>query len=253
MAYWRPARGVVYVWVRRIGHTILRFLFRLLLQVEIDGLEHMPRTGPALLLISHTNFLDGPMACALTPRTVMPMGKEQLFRVPVFGRLLRWYGGFPVRRGRADVVALRSAFSVLRQGHVLLIAPEGTRSGSGQLQRGKPGTAYIAVHADVPLVPMAVMGVEHFSRNLLQLRRTPIRIVLGRAFRLRHSGQSVSRETLHQMTDEIMYQMARLMPPERRGAYSDLCNATETYIVYEPRQPELAVGRMGRVPSAAGG
>jgi 1-acyl-sn-glycerol-3-phosphate acyltransferase len=247
------AQRLGHVWLRRIFHSLLRLLFRMLLTVEIEGLEYVPRRGPALLLISHTNFLDGPMACVLTPRMVMPMGKHELFRVPIFGWLLRRYGGFPVRRGEMDLRALRSAFDVLAQGHVLLVAPEGTRSGDGHLQQGKPGTAYIAAHMNVPLVPMAVIGVEHFRRNLSQLRRTPVRIVLGPAFRLQTSGRLVPREVLRQMTDEIMYQMARLLPPERRGVYSDLSKATEAYIIYEPEQSELAVERVRHVPSAVGG
>jgi 1-acyl-sn-glycerol-3-phosphate acyltransferase len=239
--------------MRRVIHLILRFLVHILIKPEIEGLENVPRTGPVLLLISHTNFLDGPLACALIPRVVIPMGKVELFEIAVFGQLLRWYGAFPVRRGEVDLQAFRYSFEALGKGYVLIIAPEGTRSGHGRLQQGKHGTAYIATRMDVPLVPMAIIGGEHFHSSLSQLRRTPVRVVLGPAFRLRKRGKVVRREVLHQMTREIMYQMARLLPPERRGAYSDLSKATEEYIVYEPVKPEPALGRMGRVAPAIGG
>lgn len=238
--------------MRRVLHLILRFLVHTLIKPEIEGLENVPRTGPVLLLISHTNFLDGPLACALVPRVVISMGKVELFEIPVFGQLLRWYGAFPVRRGEVDLQAFRYSFHALKQGHVLLIAPEGTRSGVGRLQQAKHGTAYIATRMDVPLVPMAIIGGERFYSYFSQLRRTPVRIVLGPAFRLRKPAKVVRREVLHQMTGEIMYQMARLMPPERRGVYSDLSKATEEYIVFEPVEPEPALGRMGRVAPAIG-
>jgi len=238
--------------MRRVLHMLLLLLIRMLIKLEIVGMENIPRTGPVLLLISHTNFLDPVLACVVVHRVVVPMAKAELFRIPIFSRLLRWYGVFPVRRGEADVGAFRSSFRALREGHVLLIAPEGTRSGHGCLQQGKHGTAYIATRMDVPLVPMVIIGGEHFYRYLFQLRRTPIRIVLGRAFRLRKPEGVVRQQMLHQMTEEIMYQMARLMPPERRGVYSDLSKATEEYIIYEPVEREPVLEGMGRVAPVIG-
>ena len=238
--------------MRRALHTVLRFLVHILIKPEIEGLENLPRTGPVLLLISHTNFLDPVLACALVPRVVIPMGKAELFKIPLFGQLFRWYGAFPVRRGELDVEAFRCSFHTLKQGHMLLMAPEGTRSGNGRLQQGKHGTAYIATRMDMPIVPMAIVGGEHFYTYLRQLRRTPVRIVLGPAFRLRKVAKVVPREVLHKMTKEIMYQIARLLPAERRGVYSDMSKATEEYIVYEPADTQQALGRMRRVAPATG-
>ncbi|MEA3346012.1 MAG: lysophospholipid acyltransferase family protein [Chloroflexota bacterium] len=239
--------------MRRAIHLLLRFLVHTLIKLDVEGLENVPRTGPVLLLMSHTTFLDPVLACVLVPRVVIPMGKVELFRIPLFNQLLRWYGAFPVRRGEMDLQAFRYSFEALEQGRVLLIAPEGTRSEDGRLQQGKPGTAYIATRVDVPLVPMAIIGGEDFFSRLLQLRRTPVRVVVGPAFRLRKPGKVVRRQMIHQMTEEIMYQMARLMPPERRGVYSDLSKATEEYIVYEPVNREPALGGMKRVAPALGG
>lgn len=239
--------------VRGAINSILRFLIPVLMELEIEGMENVPSTGPALLLVSHTNFLDPFLACGLVPRTVVPMGKAEVFQIPLFGWLLRHYGACPVRRGEVDVRALRCSLRVLQEGHVLLIAPEGTRSGDGCLQPGKHGTAYVATRIDVPLVPMAIIGGESFYSCLSRSQRVPIHVYLGRACRLRRPGRVVRREVLHQMTDEIMYHMARLMPPERRGVYSDLSKATEEYIVYEPGDTEMALGRTEGVTPAIGG
>ena len=239
--------------VYRALQALVVFLVRALFSLRIEGLENVPDTGPVLLLVSHTSFLDGPVPCGVVSRVVVPVGKAELFRIPLFNQLLRWYGAIPVRRGEVDLQALRSCFRVLEQGLVLLIAPEGTRSGDGCLQLGRDGTAYVATRMDVPLAPMAVIGGEHFSSCLSQLRRTPVRVVVGPAFRLRKPTNIVPREVRHQMTQEIMYQMARLLPPERRGVYSDLSKATEEFIVYESSKPELGLGSMGRVAPAIGG
>ena len=238
--------------MRRVLHTILRFLVHILIKPEIKGLENLPHTGPVLLAISHTNFLDPFLACALVPRVVIAMAKVELMQTPVLGQVLRWYGAFPVRRGELDLRAVRRSLHTLEEGQVLLVAPEGTRSGDGRLQAGKDGTAFIAVRADVPLVPMAIVDVEHFRSHLLQLRRTPVCITLGPAFRLRRPAGHVRREVLRKMTKELMYQMARLLPPERRGVYSELSKATEEYIIYEPVEGKPALGRMGRVAPAIG-
>ena len=231
-------------------HLLLRFLVHVLTKPQVEGLENLPHTGPALLLINHTNFVDGPLILALVPRLAVPMMKVELFSIPVFGPLLRWYGAFPVRRGELDLQAFRSSFQVLRQGHVLLIAPEGTRSGDGRLQEGKHGTAYIAARMNAPLVPAAVTGGEHFYSNLSRLRRSPVRIVFGPAFRLRRPRNAIPRDALHQMTQEVMYQLARLLPPEQRGVYSDMSKATEDYVSYEVGQPTLAPRKAGRVAPA---
>ncbi len=237
--------------VRGAITSILRCLIPMLVEVKIEGMENVPRAGPALLLVSHTNFLDPFLACGLVPRMVVPLGKAEVFRIPLFGWLLRRYGACPVRRGEVDVRALRCSLRVLQQGHVLLIAPEGTRSGDGRLQPGKHGTAYIATRMDVPVVPMVIIGGENFYACLSRLQRVPVHVSVGRAFRLRRPGRVVHREVLHQMTEEVMYRMAWLMPRERRGVYSDLSEATEEYIVYDAEDTELTQGGMqGGVPAA---
>jgi 1-acyl-sn-glycerol-3-phosphate acyltransferase len=238
------------MWTRRFCNSALHILFKILLRLEVVGLEKVPSEGPLILMISHTNFLDPVLAGGIMPREVVPMSKIENFSTPVLGIILRLYGAFPVRRGEVDRRAIRRSLEVLNNGEVLLMAPEGTRSGDGRLQKGYDGMTFIAVRADAPVLPLAIMGGEHFWANLSRLRRTPIQIIIGYAFRFSHGQKRVGRDTMSRMTDEAMYQLASLLPPERRGVYSDLDAATEKYLAFLPGGSSNLPRRSGKRESA---
>ena len=222
------------MWTRRFCNSGLRLLFRVLLKLEIVGLENVPSDGPLILMISHTNFLDPLLAGAWMPREVVMMSKVENFSYPIVGIVLRLYGAFPVRRGEVDRQAIRDSLEVLDNGEVLLMAPEGTRSGHGRLQKGHDGMTFIALRADAPILPMAVIGGERFWTNLRKLRRTPVKVVMGKVFRFSPERERIRRATMSKMTEEAMYQLASLLPPECRGVYSDLDSATEEYLAFPP-------------------
>jgi 1-acyl-sn-glycerol-3-phosphate acyltransferase len=228
------------LWFRRIVKPIIRFLIWLLLRLDVSGLEHIPSGGPVILAISHTNFLDPVLAMAICPRPLEAVSKVENLGLFFFGPLIRLYGVIPIQRGEVDRKALHAAIEVLRQGQVLLIAPEGTRSGMGRLQRGRGGLAYIAARTGARIVPVGIAGVEDFWHNLVRLRRTPVRIVLGWPFRFAARGRSVDRQALGQMTTEAMYQLAATLPVERRGRYADLEAATEEWLAFPGAVSNLA-------------
>jgi 1-acyl-sn-glycerol-3-phosphate acyltransferase len=220
------------MWTRRFCNSVLHILFKMLLKLEIVGLENVPSEGPFILMITHTNFLDPALAGGVMPREVVMMSKVENFWHPILGIIVRLYGAFPVRRGEVDRQAIRRSLEVLAGGEVLLMAPEGTRSGHGRLQRGHDGMTFIALRANVPILPMAIIGGERFWSNLSRLRRTPVKIVIGKVFRFSSGPERVGREIMSRMTEEGMYQLASLLPPERRGVYSDLGSATEEYLAF---------------------
>jgi 1-acyl-sn-glycerol-3-phosphate acyltransferase len=222
------------MWTRRFCNSALRLLFKVLLKLEIVGLENVPPDGLLILMISHTNFLDPVLAGGLMPREVVMMSKVENFGHPIMGVLVRLYGAFPVRRGEVDLWAIRRSLEVLDNGEVLLMAPEGTRSGHGRLQKGHDGMTFIALRADAPILPIAIIGGERFWSHLSKLRRTPIKIVIGKVFRFSPGWERIRRATMSKMTEEAMYQLASLLPPERRGVYSDLDSATEKYLALPP-------------------
>ncbi len=221
------------MFTRRLLNFILRILFKLLLNLEVVGLENVPLEGPLILMINHTHLIDPAIAGGVMPREVTAMAKAESFRDPILGIIVRLYGAFPVRRGEVDLQATRRALEVLHNGQVLLMAPEGTRSKENCLQPGHDGMAFIASRANVPVLPMAITGVKDFVPNLKNLRRTDVKVVIGRPFRFQLSGEKLRRDIRHKMTEEAMYQLATLLPPEYRGVYSDLDSATERFLVFE--------------------
>ena len=222
------------MWTRRLSNSVVRILAKILLKLEVVGLENVPPEGPLILAITHTNFLDPALAGGVMPRELVIMSKTENFRHPLFGIIARLYGAFPVRRGKVDRQAIRRSLEVLADGEALLMAPEGTRSGHGRLQKGHDGMTFIALRADAPILPMAIIGGERFWASLTRLRRTPVKIVIGKTFRFSSGQRRPGREIMSKMTEEGMYQLASLLPPERRGVYSNLDSATEQHLTFPP-------------------
>ena len=132
-------------------------------------------------------------------------------------------GAIFVDRYQADFAALREVMKRLNQGGVLIISPEGTRSKTGGLQPGQPGTAYLAAKTGVPVIPVSIVGSEDrlIMANLKRLRRSPVKVVYGEAISFAPVSREGREEALQGYTDEIMCQIAALLPEEYRGVYAD--------------------------------
>jgi 1-acyl-sn-glycerol-3-phosphate acyltransferase len=215
---------------QRFANAVLRFLMALLLDHEVEGLENLPAEGPLITVQNHMISIDTVIGAALIDREVVGMSKVENYRNWILGFLFKLYGTFPVNRGEVDRKALRTALRVLKDQKVLMVAPEGTRSKTNTLQRGKDGLSYIAVKVGAPIIPIAIWGQEKFWKQLSRLRRTRVRVVFGKPFVLEPGEGKLTREQLSQMTHEMMYRMAALLPEEYRGYYSDLSQATEEYV-----------------------
>ena len=209
----------------------IKALTRVICRVDDAQLAQVPRRGPLILVANHINFLDVPLLLThLQPRPVTGFAKAETWDSPFMAPLFDLWGAIPLRRGEADVEALRRGLEALEGGCILAVAPEGTRSGDGCLQRGHPGVVLLALRSGAPLLPVAYYGGERFKHNVRRFRRTDFHIVVGRAFHLQVEGARVTREVRQQMTDEVMYQLAALLPPAYRGHYADLGLATENHL-----------------------
>jgi 1-acyl-sn-glycerol-3-phosphate acyltransferase len=133
-------------------------LMRLYFRLEARGLEYVPGTGPVLLVSNHSSVLDPPVIGAVTPRRLSFLAKAELFRIPLFGGLIRRLNARPVRREGADAGALRTVLRVLGEGQVLLTFPEGTRGEEGVLRPAKAGAGMLAVLSGAAVVPVYVSG-----------------------------------------------------------------------------------------------
>src|SRR6185436_7728300 len=143
---------------RRALVALVRSLFRLVMTMNVTGLENFPPQGPVILAANHvTNFDVFPMQFAL-PRPIFFMGKAELFKNPLMDVFLRNLSGFPVNRGEKDVWAMRHAAKVLDHGLTLGMFPEGTRSKGRGLKVAKTGSARLAIEAHCPILPIAIVG-----------------------------------------------------------------------------------------------
>ena len=203
------------LWLWRIGFPIVRALGAFLAPWRLEGGENIPRTGGYILVANHINWKDPPWIEFALGRAIRYMAKRELFQVPVIGYILRAIGAFPVRRGEADRGALQMALAVLAAGQPLGFFPEGHRSESGQLLRGRPGVAFIAQHSDAPIIPFAVSGTRQARLGLFWRRDILFRA--GTPFRVSELG--VSSDDPQAIADAIMRRVAGMLPPEMQGVY----------------------------------
>ena len=206
--------------------TLTRMYVR---KFEVVGKEHMPLEGPLILASNHLNNADPPMiALAIRPRYPMYMAKREMVSWPILGPAFRAFGAFPVRRGEADLGALRAASEVVQKGALLVMFPEGTRSRTGGLTRGHPGTGLIALRTGAPVLPVAVTGSEGIGWPWIFLKPRSIKhikVTIGEPFRL-PPVERVDSEASIQATDTIMRHIAALLPPKYRGVYADIDKET---------------------------
>ncbi len=212
------------------ANWVLRQWYRVILELDMEGVENVPRTGPLLVIINHTHFLDPLIPTAYLRRDIFPMAKAEVFE----GRW-KWmfdaYGSFPVRRGEADMQAFKNAFKVLRAGHALLMAPEGTRAKVGGLQQAHEGAGLIAARARVPVLPVALWGGRSLVPTLKKFRRNPIHVRIHAPLIVKPFDTKISRQEISTVTDEIMYTLATMLPAEYRGVYSDVGKFAPRYLL----------------------
>lgn len=204
----------------RIVRIISIVLMRVISRREFVGLENIPDEPPYILVTNHLAVFDSPLLLTICPHTIRAFAAAKHKRNPLYAPLLAAGGSIWVRRGEIDREALRQALDALAQGEALGMAPEGTRARETYaLQSAKVGAAYLATRANVPIVPVGITGTEQIKRNLPRLRRTDVRVVIGKPFRLPESGR-VRGKRLREYTDLIMQHIAELLPEKYRGVYA---------------------------------
>jgi 1-acyl-sn-glycerol-3-phosphate acyltransferase len=188
-----------------LSWPVLKGLYRL----RAEGQENLPEEGGYVLAANHTSNLDPwPLGLPLWPKRFLRfMAKSELYWWPL-GRLITAGGGFPVRRGERDVDAMNKAVSLVREGHVVAMFPQGTRQRKGLVKRHQPkshtGAARIALEAGVPLVPAAISGADRLSRF------GPLRVRYGKPIPLEDLKGQDQSEAAREATDRLMAAIDRL-------------------------------------------
>lgn len=204
-------------------------------RVHQEELAKVPAGGPLILVMNHVNMLELPLLYTrLQPRPITGLVASERWD----NRFLRWLlettGSIPVHRGEGDVAMMRRGLAALEAKRILMLAPEGTRSHHGRLQKAHPGAAMLALHSGAPVMPVMFWGAEHYTENLRRLKRSDFYIRVGRPFHLDLGEQRATKEVRQRLADEIMYEMAALLPPQYRGDYANLSAATQQYLVFDP-------------------
>lgn len=201
--------------------ALIRFLFWIFTEMEVEGREKVPPTGPVLLVGNHVNLMDPIVPIGILKRRVSFMVKEEAFRWPIMGVWLKALSLIPVARGKvASRWALLGAQEQLRRGLIVCVYPEGTRSRTPGLGPAHHGAAFLAMRTGVPILPMAITGTHLvLQEGKFFPRRNPVTIRFGDPFQVPRVSGRLDRLEMEALTERIMRRIAALLPPEYRGVY----------------------------------
>ncbi|MEU5721678.1 lysophospholipid acyltransferase family protein [Micromonospora sp. NPDC047738] len=212
-----------------LKYIILGPLLRLIFRPQVEGLEHVPETGPVILASNHLSFSDSIFTPLIVKRKVTFIAKAEYFTGKgIKGWLTKMFfvgsGTIPVDRsgGQAARAALDTQLKVLRAGGIAGIYPEGTRSPDGRLYRGKTGVARLALESGAPVVPMAMLNADEIQppgQLIPTIKRVRIRFGAPLDFS-RYAGLSGDRFVERAVTDEIMYEVMELSGREYVDTYA---------------------------------
>ncbi len=213
--------------VYRVIQWIVAGLVRVVYRYRVHGRENLPKTGGAMLAVNHLHLLDPLVVGAGVGRQVVTLVAEKWRENKLISLFFKGAGVIYVNRGAVDRQALRACQQVLEAGGMLAVAPEGTRSRTGALQRAKPGIAYLAVRTNALIVPVAFWGVEKLH-EWKRLRRPTCHMVIGEPFHLPEVEGKLTTERLQELADLVMLRIGELLPEEYRGYYAPLLQDTSS-------------------------
>ncbi len=232
--------------------SILVFMGRAIsspfVSVSITGLEHIPRSEGLILVSNHFSWFDGPLMMIYMPMRIVFLLAVETERVCFFRFLSRTFNLIPIWRGQVDRKAMRLAVAALKEGRTIGVFPEGgidpalassrergerieqiaghTARHSANLIQAQSGIGLLATQAQTRLLPVAILGTEKILVNLRRLRRTQVRIRVGRPFGPLSIPENTPRRQRRRhfdtLTQETMRQIAALLPPGNRGPYQDV-------------------------------
>ncbi|MFJ9539009.1 lysophospholipid acyltransferase family protein [Streptomyces sp. NPDC101225] len=238
-----------------LKYVLLGPLLRLFFRPRIEGLDNVPAQGPAIVAGNHLSFSDHFLMPAMLKRRITFLAKKEYFTGPgVKGRLtaafFRSAGQIPVdRTGKeAGQAAIREGLGVLGKGELLGIYPEGTRSHDGRLYKGKVGVAVMALRAQVPVIPCAMIGTfEAQPPGKVVPNLHPVVIRFGKPLDFsRYAGMENEKAVLRAITDEIMYAILTLSEQEYVDQYAAVAKAEQAAAAKtaekERRFPRMPLG-----------
>ena len=189
----------------KIVRAVLDFIFFVIFRLHVEGRENVPQTGAIIVAPNHKSDWDPPLiGVAFNTRIIHYMAKEELFKNPFLGWLIRQFGTFPVKRGTVDRTAIRQALRELKAGNPLGIFPEGTRIRREGLGRFHSGMASLALMTGTPVVPVAVIGSRWMPH-----KKGPLAVLIGKPVEVKK--QRPTDEKVAELNDVIKGKIQGLM------------------------------------------
>jgi len=214
-----------------LTRILVKFGTEILCRIDAPDIDKLPQKGPLIVIANHTGQLEVAVYFGqFATRPITGWAKIESWDNAFLNWLFNIWGLIPVRRGEGDTSALKKAMKALEDGYIFGIAPEGTRNITGRLKRAHPGAVLLAVHSGAPILPVVHWGGENFLKNLPRFKRTDFHIRVGKPFKLDLEGVKMSREIRQQIADEMMMQIAELMPLEYRGEYEKVTLPEKTFV-----------------------
>jgi 1-acyl-sn-glycerol-3-phosphate acyltransferase len=200
----------------------LRIYLPLACRLDMPDLQKkIPQKGPLIVVINHTGRIEVPVFFAfLRPRRITAWAKSEAWNHWFLRGLFDAWGVIPIHRGEADMAALKKALRALEQGYIFGLAPEGTRNYDGILRRAHPGAVVLALRSGTPIIPAAHWGGEDYVKGFF--KRADFHVRVGEMLRIDIQGEKVTAEVRQQIVDEMMREVAKLLPEHYRGAYADI-------------------------------
>ncbi len=189
---------------------------------RVEGKEHVPKKGAAIIASNHLSGLDHVVLPMVTKRVIYNISKAEAFEKPIKGWFFKHWGVIPLKRGAGDQAAFNRARQVIQEGELFCIYPEGTRSLDGKLHKGHTGVARLALEFDVPVIPVAMIGTfERKPKGKKGMNRgVETGAIVGEPMRWpQYKGKQADREICRQVTDEIMHRLAELSGQEYVDEY----------------------------------
>lgn len=208
----------------RSSKTFLAFVrtaLGVMADIQVRGAENVPPRGACLVVFNQLSLFDTPLLRVAIPRSdVAGLVAVEYRRNAFFRYMVERGGGIWIDRGMGDRRALETALRMLQRGWVIGISPEGRRSRSGALERGRPGAAALAMRAAVPVVPMAIANMDAVAGSLARLRRAEVTVRFGPPFRIAPPSRHGRKGQRQQAIDDMMFRLADLLPERYRGVYA---------------------------------
>lgn len=210
--------------MQKFFRGLIALIIKLTCKVTLIGMENIPTEGGGILAANHIGRLDAVLVYAFVPRKdILLTPAEKYGKIAFFRWGAKALNAIFLDRYNADFGTIKAVIKRLKQGDLMVVAPEGTRSKKETLIEGQAGTAFFAMKTGVPIIPVGLTGTEDrlIMQAIRRLRRSDVTVRVGEPFWLPARGDQERDEFLKDSTDEIMCQIAALLPKKYHGVYAN--------------------------------